>query len=95
MCIRDSKQADLIRMAADRGSKLGKSQVSQYVSGKTLPRPLVRIEIQPYHGVIRLRFLRFLLDTEDVPIRIELGHAIAFRIVYIIFITSLLISVTA
>ena len=35
---RGLKQADLIRMAADRGSKLGKSQVSQYVSGKTLPR---------------------------------------------------------
>ena len=30
---RGFKQADLIRMAADRGSKLGKSQVSQYVSG--------------------------------------------------------------
>ena len=32
------KQADLIRMASQRGAKLGKSQVSQYVSGKTLPR---------------------------------------------------------
>ena len=32
------KQADLIRIAAERGIKLGKSQVSQYVSGKTLPR---------------------------------------------------------
>ena len=32
------KQADLIRAAAERGRKLGKSQVSQYVSGKTLPR---------------------------------------------------------
>ena len=38
---RGFKQADLIRMAADRGSKLGKSQVSQYVSGKTLPRRAV------------------------------------------------------
>ena len=32
------KQADLIGAAAARGSKLGKSQVSQYVSGKTIPR---------------------------------------------------------
>lgn len=32
------KQADLIRLAAEKGVKLGKSQVSQYVSGKTAPR---------------------------------------------------------
>ncbi|WP_084522297.1 aminotransferase class I/II-fold pyridoxal phosphate-dependent enzyme [Atopobium fossor] len=32
------KQVDLIRMAADKGVKLGKSQLSQYVSGKTFPR---------------------------------------------------------
>ena len=32
------KQADLVRMAAERGQKLGKSQVSQYVSGKVSPR---------------------------------------------------------
>ncbi len=34
----DMKQADLIRMAAERGIKLGKSHMSQYVSGKTIPR---------------------------------------------------------
>ena len=51
---RGFKQADLIRMAADRGSKLGKSQVSQYVSGKTLPRRAVVqlladiLEIEPF-----------------------------------------------
>ena len=51
---RGFKQADLIRMAADRGSKLGKSQVSQYVSGKTLPRRAVIqlladiLEIEPF-----------------------------------------------
>lgn len=51
---RGLKQADLIRMAADRGSKLGKSQVSQYVSGKTLPRRAVVqlladiLEIEPF-----------------------------------------------
>ncbi len=32
------KQVDLIRLAEERGVKLGKSQVSQYVSGKTVPR---------------------------------------------------------
>ncbi len=33
------KQVDLIRIAAEQGVKLGKSHVSQYVSGKTVPRP--------------------------------------------------------
>lgn len=32
------KQVDLIRMAEEKGVKLGKSQISQYVSGKTVPR---------------------------------------------------------
>ena len=32
------KQVDLIRMAAARNLKLGKSHMSQYVSGKTVPR---------------------------------------------------------
>ena len=32
------KQADLVHAAAARGEKLGKSQVSQYVSGKVVPR---------------------------------------------------------
>ncbi|MBQ6523684.1 MAG: aminotransferase class I/II-fold pyridoxal phosphate-dependent enzyme, partial [Atopobiaceae bacterium] len=32
------KQVDLIRIASDHGVKLGKSQLSQYLSGKTVPR---------------------------------------------------------
>ena len=32
------KQIDLIRIADERGFKLGKSQLSQYLSGKTVPR---------------------------------------------------------
>ncbi len=32
------KQIDLIRMAEEKGIKLGKSQISQYVSGKSVPR---------------------------------------------------------
>ena len=32
------KQVEIIRQAEMRGTRLGKSQVSQYVSGKTVPR---------------------------------------------------------
>jgi len=32
------KQVDLVRMASEQGQKLGKSQVSQYLSGRTVPR---------------------------------------------------------
>ena len=32
------KQIDLVRLAEERGIKLGKSHISQYVSGKTVPR---------------------------------------------------------
>ena len=32
------KQVDLVRMAEESGIKLGKSHISQYVSGKTGPR---------------------------------------------------------
>lgn len=35
---RGLRQTDLVRLAAERGAKLGKSQVSQYASGKTFPR---------------------------------------------------------
>ncbi|WP_239464446.1 aminotransferase class I/II-fold pyridoxal phosphate-dependent enzyme [Collinsella tanakaei] len=38
MAERGMKQADVIQMAADAGGKLGKSQMSQYVAGKTIPR---------------------------------------------------------
>jgi alanine-synthesizing transaminase len=33
------KQIDLVRAAEKKGVKLGKSHISQYVSGKTVPRP--------------------------------------------------------
>ncbi|MDM8271672.1 aminotransferase class I/II-fold pyridoxal phosphate-dependent enzyme [Thermophilibacter provencensis] len=42
MAERGLKQADLIHAASARGEKLGKSQVSQYVSGKVTPRSDVR-----------------------------------------------------
>ena len=38
MSQRGLKQAGLIHAASELGGKLGKSQVSQYVSGKTIPR---------------------------------------------------------
>ena len=38
---RGLKQADVVRLAAARGQKLGKSQMSQYLSGKVAPRPAV------------------------------------------------------
>lgn len=38
MALRGKKQVDLIRAAEEQGIKLGKSYVSQYVSGKTVPR---------------------------------------------------------
>ncbi len=45
------KQVDLIRTAAGKGIKLGKSHISQYVSGKTVPRAHI---------------LRFLAETLQV-----------------------------
>lgn len=35
------KQVDLLRLAEKEGIKLGKSQISQYVSGKTIPRDTI------------------------------------------------------
>lgn len=38
MAARGLRQADLVRLASEQGVKLGKSQLSQYLSGKTAPR---------------------------------------------------------
>lgn len=38
MTKKNMKQVDIIHYAAERGCKLGKSQISQYVSGKSVPR---------------------------------------------------------
>ena len=54
------KQIDLVRAAEDRGIKLGKSHVSQYVSGKTVPREEV---------------LRFLAETLQVEAEWLIGKA--------------------
>ena len=50
---RGKKQVDLTRIAEERGGKLGKSQISQYVSGKTVPRADI------------LRFLAQALETDE------------------------------
>lgn len=47
------KQADLIRIAEEQGVKLGKSHMSQYVNGKTVPRAEL------------LHFLAATLDVEE------------------------------
>ena len=53
MAEKNLKQADLIHIAAELGEKLGKSQVSQYVSGKVVPRANV------------VRLLSSILDVEE------------------------------
>lgn len=51
MSERGLKQADLVHAAAARGEKLGKSQVSQYVSGKVTPRQDVMALLATMLGV--------------------------------------------
>lgn len=51
------KQVDLIRLASQQGVKLGKSHISQYVSGKTVPRADI------------LRFLAEALQVEESWLR--------------------------
>ncbi len=49
----NKKQVDIIRAAQDQGLKLGKSHMSQYVSGKTVPRAAI------------LRFLAQTLQVDE------------------------------
>ena len=56
------KQIDLIRQAEEHGTRLGKSQVSQYVSGKTVPRTNVLNVLAKVLGVSA----EWLLGTEQV-----------------------------
>ena len=57
-------QAELIRLADSRGLKLGKSQVSQYLSGKTLPRKGV---LEGLAGVLGTHPAYFLGQVELDP----------------------------
>ena len=53
MSLRHMKQIDVVRAAQRKGLKLGKSHISQYVSGKTVPR------------IETLRFLAATLNVND------------------------------
>ena len=48
---RGMRQADVIRAAEGLGSRLGKSQMSQYVGGKTMPRRRVMATLAEVLGV--------------------------------------------
>ncbi|MEE1158524.1 MAG: aminotransferase class I/II-fold pyridoxal phosphate-dependent enzyme, partial [Atopobiaceae bacterium] len=59
------KQVDLLRIAAERGQKLGKSQLSQYVSGKTIPRTDVLAFLADALGVTQQWLLGNELQEDD------------------------------
>lgn len=59
------KQIELVRLAEEKGMKLGKSHISQYVSGKTIPRNDI---------------LQFLADTLQVDAEWLLGNDIKAEI---------------
>lgn len=58
------KQVDLVRLAEEKGIKLGKSHISQYVSGKTVPRKEI---LQFLAGVLEVEPDWLLGKTEDSP----------------------------
>ena len=60
---RGLRQADLVRMAANEGVKLGKSQLSQYLSGKTEPRKATLSFLASALGVSA----EWLLGAADAP----------------------------
>lgn len=51
---KNMKQIDLVKMAAEQGVKLGKSHVSQYLSGKTTPRSEILLSCKYITGRCRL-----------------------------------------
>ena len=64
---KNMKQVDLLNKATEMGIKLGKSQISQYVSGKTFPRDNV------------LKFLAKILEVEEALIAaFEISTPIVF-----------------
>ena len=58
------KQVDLVRLAEEKGIKLGKSHISQYVSGKTVPRKEI---LQFLAGVLEVEPDWLLGKTEENP----------------------------
>ncbi len=65
------KQSDLIKAAEHAGSKLGKSQVSQYVSGKTVPRADVMDLLAKLLGVTPA----WLMTQGSEPVRETFAHS--------------------
>lgn len=61
---RGLKQIDLVHIAAKSGVKLGKSQVSQYISGKTIPRVGVMEFLADTLGVSK----EWLADGTPIPV---------------------------
>ncbi|MCR5582789.1 MAG: aminotransferase class I/II-fold pyridoxal phosphate-dependent enzyme [Eggerthellaceae bacterium] len=61
---RGLKQIDLVHIAAQHGVKLGKSQVSQYISGKTIPRAGVMEFLADTLGVSK----EWLADGTPIPV---------------------------
>lgn len=61
------KQIELVRLAEERGIKLGKSHISQYVSGKTIPRKEI---LQFLADVLNVE-AEWLLGKEENNITIE------------------------
>ena len=59
MAARGLKQSDVLRIAQEKGVKLGKSQLSQYLSGKTVPRKDMLAFLQ----------LQFADDKKPEPVR--------------------------
>ena len=60
MLDKNMKQVDLINIAKERDVKLGKSQISQYVSGKSVPRP---------------KMAEFLAEVLEVDVKWLMGSA--------------------
>lgn len=60
MLDKNMKQVDLINIAKERDVKLGKSQISQYVSGKSVPRP---------------KMAEFLAEALEVDVKWLMGSA--------------------
>ena len=70
---RGIRQADLLRAAAEQGRKLGKSQLSQYVSGKTMPRADVLSLLAELLGVDAGWLAEGRADAAAAPVAAPLG----------------------
>lgn len=68
MALRGLKQIDFVHAAEQSGVKLGKSHMSQYVSGKTVPRP----DIAHFLAAV-LRVNEQWLMGEDVPMEHDIA----------------------